>query len=61
MNYVVTEYSIAALKGLTLKQRAHNLTAIAHPDFQEELKGNSKSTLSAHTKQKSTFYTKTKS
>lgn len=38
VDYVVTEYGIAALKGLTLKQRAHNLIAIAHPDFREELK-----------------------
>ena len=38
VDYVVTEYGIAALKGLTLKQRAHNLIAIAHPDFREALK-----------------------
>ncbi|EEV20423.1 4-hydroxybutyrate coenzyme A transferase domain protein [Treponema vincentii ATCC 35580] len=38
VDYVVTEYGIAALKGLTLRQRAHNLIAIAHPDFREELK-----------------------
>lgn len=38
VDYVVTEYGIAPLKGQTLKQRARNLIAIAHPDFQEELK-----------------------
>lgn len=38
IDYVVTEYGIAALKGRTLKQRAHNLIEIAHPDFREGLK-----------------------
>lgn len=38
VDYVVTEYGVAALKGLTLKQRARNLIAIAHPDFREGLK-----------------------
>ena len=36
-DYVVTEYGIALLKGKTLKERARNLIAIAHPDFREEL------------------------
>lgn len=38
VDYVVTEYGIAHLKGETLRQRARNLIAIAHPDFQDELK-----------------------
>ena len=38
VDYVVTEYGIAALKGKTLKERARNLIQIAHPDFREELK-----------------------
>lgn len=38
VDYVVTEYGVAALKGRTLRQRAHNLIEIAHPDFRDELK-----------------------
>lgn len=37
VDYVVTEYGIARLKGKTLKQRAEALIAIAHPDFQPML------------------------
>lgn len=37
VDYVVTEYGIAALKGKTLRQRAQALIAIAHPNFKEEL------------------------
>lgn len=33
VDYVVTEFGIAALKGKTLKQRARSLIEIAHPDF----------------------------
>lgn len=33
VDYVVTEYGIAKLKGKTLRQRAEALIAIAHPDF----------------------------
>lgn len=38
VDYVVTEYGIAALHGKTLKRRAKALIAIAHPDFRDELK-----------------------
>lgn len=38
VDYVVTEYGIAPLKGRTLKERARNLINIAHPEFREELK-----------------------
>ncbi|MGI6730993.1 MAG: acetyl-CoA hydrolase/transferase family protein [Anaerovoracaceae bacterium] len=38
VDYVVTEYGIAPLKGKTLKDRARNLINIAHPDFRDELK-----------------------
>ncbi|MDY3052708.1 MAG: acetyl-CoA hydrolase/transferase C-terminal domain-containing protein [Ndongobacter sp.] len=38
VDYIVTEYGVAHLKGETLKQRARNLINIAHPDFREELK-----------------------
>lgn len=38
VNYVVTEYGIAQLKGKTLKQRSRELINIAHPDFRDQLK-----------------------
>lgn len=37
VNYIVTEYGIAQLKGKTQKERARLLISIAHPDFREEL------------------------
>ncbi|MBR1799506.1 MAG: acetyl-CoA hydrolase/transferase family protein [Bacteroidales bacterium] len=37
VDYVVTEYGIAHLKGKTLRQRAEALIAIAHPDFRPML------------------------
>ena len=38
VDYVVTEYGIAHLKGRTLRERARSLIQIAHPDFQDGLK-----------------------
>ncbi len=38
-DYVVTEYGVARLRGKDLLQRAEALTAIAHPDFRDELAG----------------------
>ena len=38
VNYVVTEYGIAQLRGKNLRQRAEELIAIAHPDFRDELR-----------------------
>ena len=38
VDYIVTEYGVAALKGQTLRQRARNLIEIAHPDFRDGLK-----------------------
>ncbi|MGV8972837.1 MAG: acetyl-CoA hydrolase/transferase family protein [Rhodoglobus sp.] len=37
VDYVVTEYGVAQLKGRTLRERARALIAIAHPDFQDTL------------------------
>ncbi|SDY37209.1 acetyl-CoA hydrolase/transferase family protein [Eubacterium barkeri] len=37
IDYVVTEYGIAALKYKTVRQRAESLIAIAHPKFRETL------------------------
>jgi len=38
VNYVVTEFGVADLRGKTLKQRAEALISIAHPDFRDDLK-----------------------
>jgi acyl-CoA hydrolase len=35
---VVTEYGAAELMGLTVRERAHSLVDIAHPDFRDELR-----------------------
>ncbi|WP_373763781.1 acetyl-CoA hydrolase/transferase family protein [Porphyromonas loveana] len=37
VDYVVTEYGVARLRGATLRKRAEALTAIAHPDFRPTL------------------------
>lgn len=37
VDYVVTEYGIAHLRGQTLSSRAKQLIQIAHPDFRDEL------------------------
>lgn len=37
INYVVTEYGVAQLRGKSAKQRTQELIAIAHPDFRQEL------------------------
>ncbi len=37
VDYAVTEYGVAHLKGETLRTRARNLIAIAHPDFRAPL------------------------
>jgi 4-hydroxybutyrate CoA-transferase len=42
VDYVVTEYGIAELRGKTLKQRAAALIEVTHPDFREELKKEAK-------------------
>lgn len=35
---IITEYGIAWLRGRSVKQRAENLIAVAHPDFRAELR-----------------------
>jgi acyl-CoA hydrolase len=37
VHYVVTEYGIATLKGKSIRERARELIAVAHPDFRSEL------------------------
>lgn len=36
-HFVVTEYGMVCLKGLSAWQRAEALISIAHPDFRDEL------------------------
>ncbi|NTV12280.1 MAG: 4-hydroxybutyrate CoA-transferase, partial [Zoogloea sp.] len=38
INYVVTEFGVAQLRGKSVKQRAEALIAIAHPKFRDELR-----------------------
>ncbi|MDT9000148.1 acetyl-CoA hydrolase/transferase C-terminal domain-containing protein [Paucibacter sp. APW11] len=38
INYVVSEYGVAQLRGKSAKQRAAEMIAIAHPDFRGELR-----------------------
>ena len=38
LDYVVTEYGIAQIRGKSVRQRVENLIAIAHPDFRAELR-----------------------
>lgn len=37
VRYIVTEYGVADIYGKTIRQRAHSLINIAHPDFREDL------------------------
>ena len=37
INYVVTEFGVAQLRGKSAKQRAQEMIAIAHPDFRAQL------------------------
>lgn len=37
VDFVVTEYGVARLRGRSLRERARDLIAIAHPDFRESL------------------------
>jgi 4-hydroxybutyrate CoA-transferase len=38
VDYVITEYGIAELKGKSLRERARNLIGVAHPDTKDPLK-----------------------
>ena len=38
VSFIVTEYGVARLRGKSVRQRADELIAIAHPDFREELR-----------------------
>ncbi len=41
-DYVVTEYSIAPLRGRTTRERAENLIAVSHPDLRAKLRAEAK-------------------
>lgn len=38
VDYIVTEYGIAPMRGRSIRQRIDNLIAVAHPDYREELR-----------------------
>lgn len=38
VDYVVTEYGVASLRGTSIKERVERLIAIAHPKFRDELR-----------------------
>lgn len=38
LDYVVTEYGVAPIRGRSVRQRVENLIAVAHPDFRSELR-----------------------
>ncbi|MGI8710036.1 MAG: acetyl-CoA hydrolase/transferase family protein [Acidimicrobiales bacterium] len=42
LDVVVTEYGVAELRGRTVRERAHALAAIAHPDFRDQLQADAK-------------------
>ncbi|MGE3984408.1 MAG: acetyl-CoA hydrolase/transferase family protein, partial [Dehalococcoidia bacterium] len=37
VQYIVTEYGVADLRGRTIRERARSLIALAHPDHREQL------------------------
>jgi 4-hydroxybutyrate CoA-transferase len=46
VDYVVTEHGIASLRGKTVRERIGELIAVAHPDFQADLKKDAQRTYS---------------
>jgi acyl-CoA hydrolase len=42
VDYVVTEFGVASLRGVSLRDRAYSLINIAHPDYREELRNEAK-------------------
>lgn len=43
VDYVVTEFGVAPMRGRSLRERARSLIAVAHPDFRQELREQYKS------------------
>ena len=42
LDYVVTEFGIAPLRGRSIRQRVENLISVAHPDFRAQLREDAK-------------------
>ena len=42
VQYIVTEFGVANLRGASLSERAEKLISIAHPDFREHLRKEAK-------------------
>lgn len=42
IDYIITEYGIAYMKGRTIRERVNNLIGVAHPDFRKQLKEDAK-------------------
>ena len=42
VDYIVTEYGVAPMRGRSVRERVENLTAIAHPDFREQLRADAR-------------------
>ncbi len=38
IDYIVTEYGIASMRGRSVRERVENLIAVAHPDYREQLR-----------------------
>ena len=38
VDYIITEFGIAPMRGRSVRQRVENLIAVAHPDFRSELR-----------------------
>ena len=38
VDYIVTEYGVAPMRGRSVRERVDNLVAIAHPDYREQLR-----------------------
>jgi acyl-CoA hydrolase len=45
VDYIVTEYGVANLRGRGIRERVNNLISVAHPNFREELKKEAKKNL----------------
>lgn len=45
VDYIVTEYGIAPMRGRTVRERVNNLIAVAHPDVREELRAEARKLL----------------
>ena len=38
IDYIVTEYGVAPMRGRSVRERVNNLIAVAHPDYREQLR-----------------------